>query len=129
MLDGILPGAELSLLPELSVLEIDRHNTRGSINSFDLNKLGNLETLILTSSIYATDNKISGSIPPKIGEYLPKLKMLDLRDNALGGSLPAFPRSLQHLRLARNSDLTGEIPFDLATTDGLGKRLSGNRNS
>ena len=99
-------------------------------------RLQNLEQLWLSY------NSLSGPIPPELGGPEPalpldpsappglaSLKMLDLRENDLTGSIPAELARLQRLEdlwLGLNG-LTGEVPPELGGASALGYvYLSGN---
>ncbi|XP_047043909.1 receptor-like protein EIX2, partial [Lolium rigidum] len=68
-------------------------------------------------------NKLFGSIPAWIGQKLPQLKYLRLRSNMFSGYIPTQLRGLLHLQyldLAHN-DFSGTIPPSLLNMDGVTK--------
>jgi Leucine-rich repeat (LRR) protein/outer membrane protein assembly factor BamD (BamD/ComL family) len=85
------------------------------------------------SSIFLSDNQLTGSIPSDLGN-LTTLQELSLKENQLSGSIPAELSKLKELRfldLARNL-LTGTIPSELGNLSALqdlglwDNQLSGN---
>ncbi|MCL7029487.1 hypothetical protein MKW94_029603 [Papaver nudicaule] len=78
------------------------------------------DSLQYCASLYIldlADNKISGTIPPKLCTWLPYLTTLDLSGNQLSGSIPANLANctyLNKLRLSSNL-LSGHIPYELAS--------------
>ncbi|KAM0871718.1 hypothetical protein ACQ4PT_039204 [Festuca glaucescens] len=68
-------------------------------------------------------NKLFGSIPAWIGQKLPQLKYLRLRSNMFSGYIPTQLRGLRHLQyldLAHNN-FSGTIPPSLLNMDGVTK--------
>ncbi len=61
-----------------------------------------------------SDNQLSGSIPPELGNLV-NLLTLDLKDNQLNGPIPPELGNLAHLRTLdlANNHLEGEIPPEL----------------
>ena len=64
--------------------------------------------------LYLTHNKLSGEIPPELGD-LARLSTLDLGNNELSGTIPAELGNLAQLRRLSlgNNELSGEIPAKL----------------
>ena len=66
------------------------------------------------TSLRLDDNRLSGSIPPELGN-LADLQVLDLGNNQLSGSIPKELGNLADLQMLRlyNNRLSGEIPPEL----------------
>ncbi|OVA14369.1 Armadillo [Macleaya cordata] len=102
-LEGPIPSTifHLKNLTQLRVSDL-----KGSNMSFpNLQDLNNVEQLVLRSCL------ISGSLPPNIGQMMPKIKNLDLSFNRLTGNIQSLQEipSLLFLYVSNNS-LTGQIP-------------------
>ena len=80
-------------------------------------ELGNLANL---ESLYLGDNRLSGSIPPELGN-LANLESLYLRDNRLSGSIPPELGNLANLEALWLDDnqLSGSIPPELSSLANL----------
>lgn len=92
----------------LEVVHLQYNHLVGSIPSSLLN-ISTLRVMVLSF------NRISASIPMDMCRTLPKLEMLLLSVNPLGGHIPTsfcLCRNLKHIELSENG-LTGSIPTDL----------------
>ncbi|XP_028052002.1 receptor kinase-like protein Xa21 [Camellia sinensis] len=95
---------ELSSLPELEQIFVDRNNLKGDLPS----SLGNLSIL---HSFVAAENSISGSIPNSLGR-LTNLKSLALGVNRLFGTLPSLIFNISSIRQFDLADnlIQGSLP-------------------
>lgn len=96
-LSGTIPES-LGALKKLETLDLSYNQLAGSIPA-GLGQLPMLSNLILCY------NKLTGTIP---NLNLAPLVRLDLKQNALSGSLPSLPPSLKYIALSKNQ-LSGEI--------------------
>jgi len=107
-LDGEVPP-ELSLLADLTVLDLGRNNLVGAIPS-SIGQLSSLRDLILSR------NDLDGLLPSSIGD-LSSLELLDVSFNQLAGFPPtslASMDSLDSLYLQVNN-FAGQVPLGLCT--------------
>ncbi|KAG8492166.1 hypothetical protein CXB51_009600 [Gossypium anomalum] len=118
-LTGILPS-ELGNLTRLQVVDLTRNYLNGSIpSSFSNIPLSNLSLL---------GNRLSGPIPPEIGDISTLLNLV-LEDNLLGGSLPSNLGNLGRLDrfLLSGNNFTGRIPESFGNLKNLTDfRIDGN---
>lgn len=89
-------------------------------------EIGNLTNLTILN---LSNNNISGSIPPEVGK-LENLTNLDLGNNNISGNIPAEVGNLSHLTSLNlgSNDLTGSVPEELGKLKNLQNlTLSGNK--
>ena len=86
----------------------------GVLESF-INIWGELYPVSTTTSLYLSNNNLSGPIPPEIGN-LTNLTHLDLSNNQLTDSIPHEIGNLINLNqlLLNNNELSGSIPSELS---------------
>ncbi|GER26059.1 leucine-rich receptor-like protein kinase family protein [Striga asiatica] len=110
---GPLPEVMMTSFPKLSVLDL-------SFNRLDGPLLTNLFTRSTLEELHLQSNRFSGSVnfsPSSAGDFL-NLRVLDLSDNRLNGSLPysiCNMTALNSLYISRNN-FTGPIPNNLSDT-------------
>ncbi|KAI3981033.1 hypothetical protein MKX01_036579, partial [Papaver californicum] len=110
-MEGPIPSA-ISLLKNLKTLRISDLKGPNTQKFPDLKDLTIMEDLVLRNCL------ISGSIPPYIGQMMPKLDNMDLSFNRLDGTIPDNLQQLEKLRfmfLTHNS-LTGPVPSWIVNT-------------
>ncbi|XP_008808401.2 LOW QUALITY PROTEIN: leucine-rich repeat receptor-like kinase protein FLORAL ORGAN NUMBER1 [Phoenix dactylifera] len=119
-LDGTIP-AGLFDLPSVDMLELSDNYLSGELPArIAGDKLGML---------LLANNRISGPIPPAIGNFR-GLQTLSLESNRISGEIPpqiGDLKQLSNLNLSGNN-LTGEIPSDLARCAGTLEAVDLSRN-
>lgn len=152
-LQGRIP-ASLTNLSRLDRLEIGSRDLGGAIPQ-ELGKLVQLRVLNLAASAFVTgkfsifealsnctkleklqlsENRLTGTLPPAIGQLSQTLTLLNVEKNAFNGTIPQAIGNLSALTIlymGRNS-LVGTIPYsitnllDLQALDLNGNKLQGN---
>nr|GEX33746.1 protein kinase-like domain-containing protein [Tanacetum cinerariifolium] len=127
-LAGSIPN-EMSLLSKVSVLAIDDNkliDTLGhwkSLTAFycgDCNLYGSIPPSIFNLSLLVrfslADNHLTGSLPSEIGNQLPNLEFLQLRDNELTGVLPPSLSNCSKLGFFEMSsnNFSGKLTIDFS---------------
>ena len=141
--DGSIPE-EFGALAELRLLRIQETRITGPVPA-TLGELEKLRRIFLRSSrltgplpaelgqidsltvINLTDNIIDGPIPG--GIFQPILEDLFLGSNKLSGSLPpelARAKGLETLRIDKNPDLAGSLPYEITELTQLQELIAGN---
>ncbi|VAH23708.1 unnamed protein product [Triticum turgidum subsp. durum] len=112
-------SSEISLSMSIKTLRLNNNSLSGEFPLL-------LQNCPELTFIDLGQNKFFGSIPPWIGEKLPRLKYLRLRSNMFSGCIPTQLRGLrylQYLDLAHNN-LSGTIPRSLLNMDGVTTELA-----
>ncbi|WZZ43460.1 hypothetical protein YC2023_039719 [Brassica napus] len=122
-LDGPIPW-EIMGTQSLVELDVSGNSLTGYLPK-DVGRLGNLVTLA------AADNKLSGKIPPSLGNCLPMgLKRVDFSRNSLSGSIPGYFSdfsSLEYLNLSVNN-FDGNLPTEVKFRNTTMVSIFGNKN-
>ncbi|KAI5074278.1 hypothetical protein GOP47_0010239 [Adiantum capillus-veneris] len=95
-----------SMASGITALLLSNYNTGGKISTA-------INSLTMLTEIRLNGNGLQGEIPDM--SALANLKILDLSNNKLSGSIPNFLATLKNLKLLnlQNNDLSGEIPAAL----------------
>ncbi|GJR38373.1 leucine-rich repeat protein [Tanacetum coccineum] len=124
MLVGSIPR-EMSLLSKLTQHVISDNNLTGGIPPF----LGNITSMEVFSSV---TNPLGGSIPDtlEIGNQLPNLEYLQLRDNELTGVLPPSISNCSKLRRLEmgNNSFSGKLTIDFSKLRDINQIYLANNN-
>ncbi|OMO52776.1 hypothetical protein COLO4_36991 [Corchorus olitorius] len=105
----------------------ERENRLLGLELRDMSLSGQLpESLKYCQSMQTLDlsaNKLSGTIPPQVCDWLPYLVTLDLSSNDLSGSIPPELSKCAYLNnlILSNNKLSGSIPYQLSGLDRLKK--------
>ena len=112
-LRGTLPGSVMTKLRSLESLDLWSNNIEGEIPR-ELAQLSRLKKLVLSA------NNLSGSIPSGLGQ-LSKLTQLRISSNNLSGALPPELGQLRRLELAdfSSNSLTGPVPAELGQLEAI----------
>ena len=72
--------------------------------------------------LYLANNRLTGEIPPELGDLGPRLRRLSLRGNQLTGEIPPELGDIRDLEVLdlRNNNLTGQIPAELDNPRNIG---------
>lgn len=114
LLSGTLPSSELSTMRSLKYLSIARTyksgpRLTGSLPAFD--DVPNLESLALNG------NELTGPIPSTFGSSSNRLRRIDLRDNAVTGSIPSELETHVQLDIFLAGNQITDIPTPLCLSD------------
>ncbi|KZV26811.1 receptor-like protein kinase [Dorcoceras hygrometricum] len=141
-LKGVIDVEALAQMPNLRTISFMNNNFDGPLP--DLHKITAIKTIYLSNNkfsgeippadfsgmsslkkIYLANNKLSGPIPESLAA-LPRLKELTLENNEFSGFIPSFPQDRLKVFNVSNNKLEGEIPNSLSGIDA--SAFSGNKD-
>lgn len=96
---GPIPNT-MAHLGRLEWLDLHKNRLDGGLSNLRLPRL---------RALWLDNNRIDETLPVTLASSLPNLRILQLQDNDLYGSIPALPPSLEYAWLSRNR-LEGALP-------------------